>query len=224
MEPISLITAILGGLAPLVKAVIEFAQQKTRERALAQESFETALGSADLRTLGKYLDDHLGAIDVERYARDDAARSKVDLVLAQLEKFLGPTEESDDSEVPSPPSEAAKRVPETKGLPEDVVARLNAGDEWGALVRLRVFLELASNEVLQAHGVSVQASNSLGGLTEFLRREGLVTADVIGAMRFAGGIANRAAHGKPIAQDELAAALRAGGFALLGLKRAAKLS
>ena len=221
MEPLSLLTALLGGLLPLVRIAVDAFRQRGKERVVARDALDFVLKSADLKTLGDYLDGQLGGIDVGRYARNEDARRRVDRVLARLEEFLGPEEPEIDESV-AKTSEPSLGAYSRDGLPSDILERLSAGDEWGALVRLRIHLEQATRAALEAHQVAIGPRLPLTRALDRLRELGVLSADAIGSAHAARSVANRAAHGQLISADDIQFAIGAGAYALRELRRAAQ--
>lgn len=228
--------AMLGALASIVRFVIDAWLQRQRQRALQADKLESILKSPELAVLGSYLDKDLGDIDVGRYATDTEARRKVDLVLGRLNEFLGPLDDSTDSTptptpittpIPAPGPVQSQAVRENESaesttstvtapdtqiwqkLPQDVRQRLDAGDEWAALVRLRSALEHRVGSYLREDGVDVPEHATLGRMVASLRNLRVVEPDVIHALDLAISTMNRAAHGEDIGPDDVLRTLRA---------------
>ena len=218
MDTLSIATALIGGAVPLVRTALDILRQRKRESALAKESFEEILSSADLKTLGKYLDDQLGAVNVGRYARKPDARDRVDRALSRLEEFLG-TDDVAEYTSAGAGAEVGPYATAIHGLPVDVTDRLNSGDDWGALVRLRIALEQATTAALERRGLGVQSRMPFRQRLDLLVKLQAIDEDAVGSAMTARGIANRAAHGQPVTAEELSAALRAGSYALGSLQQ-----
>lgn len=216
------IPAVVGAVAPLARLVLDWIRQRAKERTLAKSSLENVLNEADLETLGHYLDNQLGEIDVARYAQQGEARDRVDRVLARLEEFLGPEEPASAETSEDTRRRITFQTTDLGGLPQDVDERLDLGDDWGALVRLRIALEHAARAALLDRNLEVTPRTSFARMLDMLRRQENLAPQVIDAAMVARSIANRAAHGQAVSPDEVASALRAGAFALRAFRNSSK--
>jgi hypothetical protein len=218
LDSLTLLTGLVGALVPLAQTAFVMLRQRGKESAVQESSLDAALRSTDLKILGAYLDDQLGEVDVARYAYKKDARERVDRVLERLEAFLGPDEPQQDAS-PSRRDAPPQAGFDLEGLPQDIRARLQAGDEWGALVRLRIALEQATLDLLRAHKISAGLRISPALAMDILGQQKLLSADAAGSARNARSIANRAAHGQAVSPEDVASALASGAFALRELHR-----
>lgn len=226
MPSLEVLAAFIGVLLPLAQLAIGTWNQRKVERRVAQDLLERKLAPADLKILGDYLDQQLGAIDVRRYAQSASAKKRVDRVLERLAEFQGPEEPADSTTAEDArevisfgETPALTKTRLSNALPEDVESRLYRGDDWGALVKLRSALEAETQRVLAKHGVHETEPMAQVRMLDILARRNLVNADAIGAAHVARKAGNRAAHGQPLEPDEVTSALRAGAFALSELRK-----
>ncbi len=167
-------------------------------------TFDDALSTDDLKTLGKYFSTKFGKVPITAYVRNGNTRESVNKILSRLSEYVTPpSEESVESALPPIAEKRTKPKGEQSGnlklllepLPSDppalrrAIQSVASGDEWSGLARVRRDLERRIQE-----RVSVPSRLPIYRLVQMLEPPPAVHA----AYRSFSKIANAAVHGTDV--------------------------
>lgn len=212
------LAAVISALATLISVGISLAWKRKLLQKVQEQKFQTVLSSDDILSVGKYLDDNLGAIAISAYVQDRAIASRFDHLFARLSDYVGTTEGMREEEAVSPPLGTTSAPPVVPEI-QPVIHELETGERWNALARLRRLLELRLREYLASRGVPDDKIRSAGQMVRFALQHQLLDESLAHQLRYAIGVANRAVHGEEVSEAEAQEAVGIAQYALDSIGR-----
>lgn len=215
--------SLAGAIGSIVSANV-LSRRKLREAQIS--SFIDALQSDDLITLGRYLDENIGAFDISEYVADDVVADRINKYLSRIQVFLGTDTEVDEEEkVESPldsgePSETL--APVALGFPEpfpELFEELTTGVTWNALAKLRRHLEIKLREIAESRGFKEKHLRSVGQIILNLARSKSINRVALERLRYSASVCNRAIHGRDVSDSEAMEAMWNAAIGLTDLTR-----
>lgn len=205
--------AVASVTSLIVTAMKAALDRRAKLKRSEEEEFNRVLGSDDLRTLGRYLDETIGQFTLYECATNKAVTQRVNRLLGRLRDFVG-SEEQIKSEIQSETPSFVASAPEPSGELQVISDSVEKGDMWNGLARLRRYIENTLRDKL-----SIQDSTGLhrltaGRLLQLAKERELLTPNASEALQYAISICNKAVHGIEIPADEAGYALRAAVWAL----------
>lgn len=207
----------VGLLGPLAIEVFRFFERRYNawqaEKKTASESFEAALSSDDINTLGKYFNENFSPVKLSTYTTDSAIKERINTYLRRIGDFVEATPEEiaslagSESDF-SAPSQAVEPVPSTIQPVESVAVdpaplllaakSIMAGDSWSGLARVRRDLEK-----------ELRRRTPDAGRMPLVRLAQLVEMppEIMRSFREFSSIANAAVHGSDIGPTDALKAL-----------------
>lgn len=83
---------LIGAIAPVlfeaIRQVGRWVQQWRGRRQTEEQAFYAAMETLDFKTIGRFLDRNIGALDFETYSADPTVRRRVDTYLVRIARFL----------------------------------------------------------------------------------------------------------------------------------------
>jgi hypothetical protein len=201
-------------------------EKRAAERATDDAKFVEAIQSDDMIKLGSYLDDVVGKLTVREYTSRADTKRRVDVYLERIVDFLnkdtaGVGLDTTKSPPRAPFSASGMSIAEVwnSSVVEDIRQRIDKGEVWNALAKLRRHVEQVLNIVSMERQLDIGKRKGAGFLVQRLGRAGVL--DELSAMELmqAIGMANRAIHGDEITTEDARKALDA---AVSALSRVAK--
>ncbi|MFD7160031.1 hypothetical protein ACFV9C_35955 [Kribbella sp. NPDC059898] len=184
------------------------ARRRRQDRARLTDAAQlSAVNSADIETLGRYLFDDIGAVRVSDVVTNDDVRGRTLRAFSRLTTFIGTEPPAEAGEAPATPAASQLSIDELSTAREQILR----GEVWNGLALMRRHLELTIRASHPELGERMGAGQLIGAAAQL----GALSEDAAGSLRYAVKVANRAIHGEPVDPDE---ALRAIDSADYGLR------
>lgn len=202
------VVAVLSLAMAIIDRVRAIKAAREKLHAAELSSFEAALASDDLNTLGRYLDEKIGAFDVSEYMNNREVADRVDRYVGRILVFLGTDEEVDEEERVARPGESTEAA--TLWLGEEpfpppfdsILREVETGEVWNALAKLRRHLEVELRHIASRLGFKERHLRSAGQIVHLLADKVGVDRDSLERVRYAVSVSNRAIHGRVVSAAE----------------------
>jgi hypothetical protein len=188
--------------------ILDNKNQKLKLKIIEEKDFNKILESNELLILGDYLDNVIGEFTIKDYQTNAQVKTKVDKYLNSVIEFIG--SESDiaaQDTIDTPDSDIdTDHEPKYKGVISDefdlILKDLKYGESWNALARLRRYIEILLNQLVEKNDVNLERHVSAGQLLRILARHEIITYGLEKNLKYVIQVCNRAVHGLPIKNNE----------------------
>lgn len=211
------ISAVAAALVSLFQLRSQHERARASIDALDSNPEKDVLASSDLKTVGSYLFDTLGNVQLSDFVRDADLRRRTNVALERLTSFIGTEGEEHLVEEAQPSEEAITGQPEDSELAK-AVHSIDQGEVWNGLAQCRRDLEIRlANAVF---GDQKPERLSVSGVVSAARRAGILSEDDEQRLRFALNVCNRGIHGEDISSNLALEAVRNVEYALREIPQA----
>lgn len=196
------VSAVVAAVSQVVEARRAKQRLKETRKRLSETKAASVLQDPTLSRLGRYVFEDVGSVTVRDYVTDDRLHRELPGALDSIRRYLELP--SEDQKGP----EHTQAWDRTRGglqghdVPDFVLTRIEEGDYWTALAWLRTQIERSLRELAHAHSLQVREQVRARSLLSLLRREQLISDDVVEALDYAIRVANRGVHGLDVSLGE----------------------
>jgi hypothetical protein len=225
----SQLTAILGAVIGIVSVAVVLAEwyvSRSRARAALESATESVFGAAirsdELKQVGSYLYDRLGAFKIADYAADVTVRRRVERLLNRARDFIGESGQKEPDSV-GPTSYSPRDSPTTYPEPSSTLElstaerELRSGNIWNGLARIRRLIEMRLRKLAERSDIR-QRKGGAGALLAQLEHLQVIPTNLAQSLRDVISVANRGVHGLDVSLNDAERAIRDARNALSGLE------
>ncbi|WP_341907917.1 hypothetical protein [Fluviicola taffensis] len=210
MSIISKIAAILGLLSTSITFftyLFNYIKQRKTLEEIDGNLFKQALASADIKQLGKYLDNNIGNVTIKEFSTNTKIQKKVNHYIQNIISFIGTEEDIKKTDIESHETKIIYNY-EVPNEFHSIIKELSFGQPWNALAQLRRHIEISLRDIVKNYDINIKEFMPITQTLSILGSMNLISPSTINDLKYAVSVCNKAVHGIDISLPEAEEAIQ----------------